>query len=134
VIVQIADADTDGVIDGVGYRGCGADDPDFAHPFRAHRVDVRAAAIQPRIKSASAEPAERRTRRSVRRPRQQGHKRSAHKIDRYDLVEAAEQAAVHGSHGKLVSKALLIVPECGPGVPVGHRGLTVGSAGWRIHT
>ena len=68
-----------------------ADLPDRRHllrrswrrPKRAPPNEGAAAAvIQPYTQPASAEPAEYRTRRSVRDPRQRGHERFAHKIGR----------------------------------------------------
>src|SRR5947209_19521294 len=44
---QVADADTRGMIDGVGNRSGGADDPDLANPFRTHWIDIRVILIDP---------------------------------------------------------------------------------------
>jgi hypothetical protein len=44
---QVADANARRMIDGVGDGGGSADDPDFAHPFRTHRIDMRVNLIDP---------------------------------------------------------------------------------------
>ncbi len=36
-----------GMIDGVGNRGGGADDPDFANPLRTYRIDIRVILVDP---------------------------------------------------------------------------------------
>src|SRR5258708_19918108 len=45
---QLADADTRRVIDSVGNRSGGADDPDFANALPAHWIDMQILLVDPR--------------------------------------------------------------------------------------
>src|SRR6266478_9371679 len=45
---QVADADAGGMIDSIGNRSGGADDPDFANPFRTHWIDMQILLLDPR--------------------------------------------------------------------------------------